>query len=366
MKNKSIITLAVLAICTSIALTACSKPATETQQQPEETQTRQATDNNMGSDTETAMNEENTTGVDSYFGSKEEALQRFGLTETPKSFIAPSWTDCMFFLDAAAPIAGLPDNHHIPEELLSKYPAITDHDGNFDLEKIKGLNLDVVFVDAEDLNDTEWAAMVELKKYIDEAGIKTVELPKAADYQAVLKNVADLATIFGTEEAAKANIQKYVDRINTAKEMLSGAEGRKIAIISSTKDKDGNIKRGIVGPDSFANALVNELGLVNVATEFELKKDNPENVYEDYYAPSMKELADKGVEALVLMVRIKGEPEDREKEIEALKKDITEAFGADSDVVKNTRFDVVDHHGMIISIPTAIAGIENIADIASR
>lgn len=77
----------------------------------------------------------------------------------------------------------------------------------------------------------------------------------------------------------------------------------------------------------------------------------------------MDKLAEAKTDALVLMVRMKGDPKAREAACEELINSIKETFGEDSDLVKNEKYEIVDHHGIIAVSPVTISGIENIASI---
>lgn len=298
--------------------------------------------------------EEEKRDLSEYFCTMDEALERFGLEEAPKSAVALSWTDNSYLIDAGIEILALPDNHHIPEEILEKNKQFTDHDGNINYDMLKELKPAVFFVSEKTLEKNE-----ELKKFLEEQKILVKEFPKAENYQDVLKLVGATAVLFGTQEKAEESINKYLDRIDDAREMLEDAKDRKVAVLMVTKEG-----RTILTEDNFTASLLHELDLVNVADDMDLEGEADKSGYKP--APEFKALADAGCEAIVMMVRMKGEKELKEKTIEELTTEIKDAFGEDSELVANERYGVVDHHGMIIAIPNAISGIENIADIASR
>lgn len=365
MQVKSLAVLLILAISLSLfGLAACGQqktPANNEQSEaskadnteaPATTTEAAATTTEAPAASTEAPKADATADLAAYFGTKEEALKTFGLEKAPESAIALSWTDNIYLLDAGAKVPALPDNHHLPAEVLEKAKLFTDHDGKINLDLIKELKPSIIFANAKTME--KQTALAELAKT---EGIQIAEFPKAKTYQDVLKLIGSTAVLCGDEAKAKTSISGYLQRIADARESLKGLEGRKVAILNVTKDG-----RQILAADNFTGSLIDELGLKNVALDLKLQADK------SGYAPmpEFKALADAGCEAVVMMVRIKGDKELKAKTVETLTKELKEAFGADSEVVKNERYGVVDHHGMIIAIPNAIAGIENIADIASR
>ena len=78
----------------------------------------------------------------------------------------------------------------------------------------------------------------------------------------------------------------------------------------------------------------------------------------------MDKIAEAKPDSLVLMVRMRGEPEAREAACEDLINSIIASFGEDSDLVKNVKYEIIDHHGVIAVCPITISGLETIASIA--
>lgn len=289
-----------------------------------------------------------------YTSTKEEALKLFGFEKAPASVVPVSWTDATYLLAAGVPVAGLPDNHHLPEEILKKHVMITDHDGKFDFEKLKEIKPELVFANEKTLEKS-----ADLKSFLDEQKIAVKAFPSAKTVNEVLELVAKTGLAFGTETEMEKNLKALHDRVEAAKESVKDLSNRKVAVISVTKDG-----RSILKGDTITASVLETLGLENVASSMELKGEA--DAQGMVPAPSFKELAEKETGAIVLMVRIKGDKTARDQAIADIETEITEAFGADSEMVKNHRYDVVDHHGLIIAIPNIVAGIENVADIASR
>lgn len=288
------------------------------------------------------------------FPTQEEALEELGLERVPQSVTALSWVDCLTLLDASAPIAALPEAHHLPEEIQKQYEEFSDHDGNINYDLLKEKAVDLLFVSAAALEKNP-----ELKAKLDEMNIEAVEMPMAKNFKQVLQRIALVSALFGTEEQAMEKIAEYEERIAEAKESLSDAMDRKVAVLSVTKEG-----RTVLGRKGFIANQIRLLGLQNAAAEMELDKSQEERGF--YPLTDLSALKEAGVEALVIMVRIKGDKEAREAEIAKLTEEIKTVFGEDSELVQHQRYEVIDHHGLMIAAPNAIAGLENIADIASR
>ncbi len=323
-------------------------------------------DTTVGSDTETTTSATSSeagedghghghASIDSFIPSFEEAKSVFGVDAVQSSVIALSWVDSMYLLQAGAPVVALPDNHHIPEETLSASKLFTDHDGNYNFDLIRELKPAVVFASAEAIGKVEGLAAV-----IEEIGAKVLEIPAATTYEGVLKNVGLLAALFGTEEAAAENIHTLVHRVIDAANLVDESSAKKVAVVTITKDGEFVLGAG----DNIQNNLIELAGAENVAAgmNFEGEADKTGN----YASPGVQALKDAGAEAFVIMVRIKGDKEAKDAAIAKITEEIKTAYGEDSVMVKNQRFDVIDHHGFIISFPGAINGLENLTDILSR
>lgn len=291
--------------------------------------------------------------AESYFVSEAEALKAYGLEKTGMSVIALAWTDNIYLVDGAANIAALPDNHHIPEDILEKYPSFTDHDGKLDYAKIEELAPEVIIASAKDLeNDAS------LKEIVDKLDIKVVQTPECKTYDDVLKTIATASIVFGgDQDVAKDNIAAYLERVEDAKALGEGNDKRNVAVIMVTKDGEF-----LLGTDGFANSLITKLELKNVAANMEMSGEVDQFGF--YTSPGMDKIAEAKPDSLVLMVRMRGEPEARQAACDNLIDSIKESFGEDSDLVKNERYEIVDHHGLIAVCPITISGLENIASIA--
>ena len=290
--------------------------------------------------------------AEGYFITEDEALRVYGLEKTGMSVIALAWTDNIYLVDAGANIAALPDNHHIPEDILEKYASFTDHDGKIDYAKIEELSPDVIIASHEAIEKDE-----SLKEIVDKKAIKILQIPQSATYDEVLKNIAILSTVFGDENVAKENIVGYLERIEEAKALGEGNDKRNTAVIMVTADGEF-----ILGPGSFADSLLTKLDLKNVAANIELSGEA--DSFGFYTSPGMDKIAEAKPDSLVLMVRMKGNPETRSAACENLINSIKASFGEDSDLVKNEKYEIIDHHGVIAVSPITISGIETIASIA--
>ncbi len=346
MKKKIFLTF--LSFVLVLSLAACSKaPSSAPESSKEPEQTSQAEEPKV----------EEKEAVDfvklaeGYFISEEEALKAYGLEKKGLSVIALSWPDNIYLVDAGANIAALPDNHHIPEDILEKYPSFTDHDGNIDYEKLEELDFDVIIASQGAIEKDE-----ALKEIVDKKAIKVLQIPQSKTYDEVLKNIAVLSTAFGDENVAKENIAAYLERVEEAKALGEGCEKRNVAVIMVTADGEFILSAG-----SFADSLIAKLELNNVAAGMKLEGEADQFGF--YASPGMDKLAEAKTDALVLMVRMKGDPKAREAACEELINSIKETFGEDSDLVKNEKYEIVDHHGIIAVSPVTISGIENIASI---
>lgn len=346
MKKK--IFLAFLCVVLVLSLVACSKApgsAPESGKEPEEAgQVEEAKAENKEVVDFLKLAED-------YFVSEEEALKAYGLEKKGLSVIALSWPDNIYLADAGANIAALPDNHHIPEDILEKYPSFTDHDGKIDYAKLEELSFDVIIASKGDLEKDE-----ALKEVVEKKAVNVLQIPQSKTYDEVLKNIAVLSTVFGDENVAKKNIAAYLERVEEAKALGEGCDKRNVAVIMVTADGEF-----ILGADSFADSLVAKLDLNNVAAG--MKLEGEADRFGFFASPGMDKLAEAKTDALVLMVRMKGDPKAREAACEELIDSIKKAFGEDSDLVKNEKYEIVDHHGIIAVSPVTISGIENIASI---
>lgn len=282
------------------------------------------------------------------------AKEAFGVDEVQGSVIALGWVDNIYLINAGAPVAAMPDNHHIPEEILSAHKMLTDHDGNVDLELIRELSPAVIFANSRAIENVEGLAAL-----IEEIGAKVLEIPTASTYEDVLKNIGLLSALFGTQEAAAENIHTLLHRIMDAASLVDEESAKKVAIITITADGEF-----IMRDNAFQNDLLSLVGAENIASaiEFEGEPDQSGN----FTSPGIATLKEAGAEAFVIMVRIKGDNDAKDAAIAKITEEIRTSFGEDSTVVKNQRYDVIDHHGFIISFPGAISGLENLADIISR
>lgn len=287
-------------------------------------------------------------------GTKEEALKALGLSSAPKAVVPISWTDATYLLAAGAPIVGLPDNHHLPEESLQKYTMISDHDGKLDLEALKQAKPDLILV-----NEKTLEKQTELHHFLEENHIAHHAFPSAKTVSDVWKLVAQTGTAMGTEETMHKNLDALLKRVDVAKDSLKDLKNRKVAILNVTAEG-----RSLFNGNNITASVLEELGLENIAKSMKFSAEPDASGMVP--APSIKELADHGTGTIIILMRIKGDKDARKTAQETLEKEIAEAFGADSDLVKNHRYDVVDHHGLVIAIPNIIAGIENVAEIASR
>lgn len=291
--------------------------------------------------------------AEGYFVTEAEALKAYGLEKAGMSVIALAWTDNIYLVDGAANIAALPDNHHIPEDILEKYPSFTDHDGNLDYAKIEELAPEVIIASQKSIDDDP-----SLKEIVDKKGIKIVQTPTCKTYDDVLRTIAMASIVFGGDQnVAKDNIVAYLERVENAKALGEGNGKRNIAVIMATADGEF-----VLGTDSFANSLVEKLELENVAADMELTGEADQFGF--YVSPGMDKIAEAKPDSLVLMVRMRGEPEARQAACDNLINSIKTSFGEDSDLVKNEKYEIVDHHGLIAVCPITISGLENIASIA--
>lgn len=294
---------------------------------------------------------EDTIDVDKYFVSEEEALAYLGLTEAGKTFGAWSWPDTDVLAAAGVQLAGIPDNHHLPEDVLNANEHISDHDGNLDLEKLKELKPEVFILGAKD-----GEKMPELVTALEEIGSQIIST-KIDTYEDLCKTIAAFSIVGETEEAAKDSLTKMAERVEAAKSMLT--EGiDKVALVTVEEMTENGYH--VASPGSFGESLILELGLTNATAGLEGEKDRF-----GFTVSSLADIMATEPDSLVLMVRTTKDADQKKKDIEEILTTLKSEYG-ETDLVKNERFEVIDHHGVLPKSTLAVSGIENIADITGR
>ncbi len=352
MKKKFFSTL--LCIALAMSLMACSKDSDSKQKNDKsETQTDQSKQITQAEETQNddKKSPDFSKAAEKYFVNEEEALKAYGLEKVGMSVVALAWTDNIYLIDAGVSIVALPDNHHIPEDILEKHKSFTDHDGKIDCAKFEELSPEVIIASQKSIDED-----ASLKKIVENKAIKIVQVPEAKTYDDVLKNIAITSIVFGDQGIAKEKIVGYLERLEEAKALGEGNTKRNTAVIMVTKDGEF-----LLGTESFANSLLTKLELKNVAADMELSGETDKFGF--YPSPGMDKIAEAKPDSLVLMVRMRGEPEEREAACEILIDSIKSAFGDDSDLVKNEKYEIIDHHGIIAVCPITISGLESIASI---
>lgn len=167
--------------------------------------------------------------------------------------LAPTVTETIFAMGKGANLVGRTDYCDYPQE-ATKLPSVGTIT-NPSIEKIVSLKPDVVI-----------ASMMkaEVKKKIEEAGIKVVALKNGDSINGSYENMREIARIINAQDKTEEIIKSIDAKIKTVSDKVSSANPKINVYYVVGYGKNGDFT---AGDKTFINDLISKAGAVNVATD---------------------------------------------------------------------------------------------------
>jgi iron complex transport system substrate-binding protein len=170
--------------------------------------------------------------------------------------LAPSNTEILFALGAAAQVVGRDEFSNYPAEVTS-IPSIGGSMGNYNFENIAALKPDLVLVSS--LNTPEQV------KSLEELGITVYLLPNPVDLDELYKNLGTVGTLVGKTSQAEKLIEDLKSRVNAVEDKISAVDNRPVVFYEL--DASDASQPWTSGPGTFLSNLIGMAGGMNAGDE---------------------------------------------------------------------------------------------------
>jgi iron complex transport system substrate-binding protein len=168
--------------------------------------------------------------------------------------LAPSNTEILFAIGAAAQVIGRDDFSDYPAE-AKDLPDIGGSNGKYDLEKIASLKPDLVI--ASELNTPDQI------KALEDLKITVYYLSNPPDLEGMFANLVTVGELSGHKAQAEKLVESLRQRVKAVQDKVSGVANR--PTIFYELDATDPSKPYTAGPTTFIDQLIQIAGGVNIA-----------------------------------------------------------------------------------------------------
>ncbi len=168
--------------------------------------------------------------------------------------LAPSNTEILFAIGAAAQVVGRDDFSDYPAEAKA-LPDIGGSNGKYDFEKIASLKPDLVI--ASELNTPDQV------KALEDLHITVYYLSNPPDLEGMFANLVTVGELSGHKAQAESLVAALRQRVKAVQDKVSGAANR--PTIFYELDATDPSKPYTAGPTTFIDQLIQIAGGVNIA-----------------------------------------------------------------------------------------------------